>query len=298
MIALRKLFQVFGRGTLEFLDPDNRKVLAYLREYDDDDGALETVLCVANLSRFAQPVSLDLAEFAGMVPVEMLGYVPFPTIDRAALCAHARAVLLPLARTPARARSTRARPGAPKTNRSSASSPQGIDGLSTAPGLSPAATTPPHLSAAPTLVRREVANHQIRHASSTPPNSPASTPSSSSFELTYTTTTTRRLSTRPRHLHRRSSRDHPSLRPRQPSSPPSPPLTAPQSFTTPSRAKTSVRPSSISSKPMANFAHATATRWPPQQRLRDKPRHRARSPRAPAPPNNPTPPSSTTTSSS
>ena len=40
----------------------------------------ETVLCVANLSRFAQPVSLDLADFAGMVPVEMLGYVPFPPI--------------------------------------------------------------------------------------------------------------------------------------------------------------------------------------------------------------------------
>lgn len=40
----------------------------------------ETVLCVANLSRFAQPVSLDLSEFAGMVPVEMLGYVPFPAI--------------------------------------------------------------------------------------------------------------------------------------------------------------------------------------------------------------------------
>jgi len=40
----------------------------------------ETVLCVANLSRFAQPVSLDLSEFAGMTPVEMLGYVPFPRI--------------------------------------------------------------------------------------------------------------------------------------------------------------------------------------------------------------------------
>jgi maltose alpha-D-glucosyltransferase/alpha-amylase len=38
------------------------------------------VLCVANLSRFAQPVSLDLSEFTGMTPVEMLGYVPFPRI--------------------------------------------------------------------------------------------------------------------------------------------------------------------------------------------------------------------------
>lgn len=80
MIALRKLFQVFGRGTLSFLNPTNRKVLAYLRDLDRGDGSHETVLCVANLSRFAQPVSLDLANYAGFEPVEMLGYVPFPTI--------------------------------------------------------------------------------------------------------------------------------------------------------------------------------------------------------------------------
>ncbi len=83
MIALRKLFQVFGRGTLTFLNPANRKILAYLRDLDRGDGTSETVLCVANLSRFAQPVSLDLAEYAGMEPVEMLGYVPFPTITEA-----------------------------------------------------------------------------------------------------------------------------------------------------------------------------------------------------------------------
>ncbi|HET6217037.1 MAG TPA: maltose alpha-D-glucosyltransferase [Acidobacteriaceae bacterium] len=75
MIALRKLFQVFGRGTLAFLNPTNRKILAYIREYQN-----EKVLCVANLSRFAQPVELDLAAYAGMVPVEMLGYVEFPKI--------------------------------------------------------------------------------------------------------------------------------------------------------------------------------------------------------------------------
>jgi maltose alpha-D-glucosyltransferase/alpha-amylase len=81
MIALRKIFQVFGRGTLEFLHPENRKVLAYIRSYTGEDGHAETVLCVANLSRFAQPVQLDLAKFAGLQPVEMLGYVPFPPID-------------------------------------------------------------------------------------------------------------------------------------------------------------------------------------------------------------------------
>jgi maltose alpha-D-glucosyltransferase / alpha-amylase len=83
MIALRKLFQVFGRGTLTFLNPSNRKILAYLRDLDRGDGTHETILCVANLSRFAQPVSLDLAPFAGMQPVEMLGYVLFPTITEA-----------------------------------------------------------------------------------------------------------------------------------------------------------------------------------------------------------------------
>ncbi len=82
MIALRKLFQVFGRGTLTFLNPANRKILAYLRDLDPGDGTHETVLCVANLSRFAQPVSLDLSDYAGMQPVEMLGYVPFPAIGK------------------------------------------------------------------------------------------------------------------------------------------------------------------------------------------------------------------------
>jgi maltose alpha-D-glucosyltransferase / alpha-amylase len=77
MIALRKLFKVFGRGTITFLQPANRKILAYLRSYDG-----EQVLCVANLSRFAQPFELDLSNLAGMVPVEMLGYVEFPKIGR------------------------------------------------------------------------------------------------------------------------------------------------------------------------------------------------------------------------
>ena len=83
MIALRKLFQVFGRGSLTFLNPSNRKILAYLRELEQDYGTHEIVLCVANLSRFAQPVSLDLAAYEGMEPVEMLGYVPFPTVTAA-----------------------------------------------------------------------------------------------------------------------------------------------------------------------------------------------------------------------
>jgi maltose alpha-D-glucosyltransferase / alpha-amylase len=52
--------------------------VAYVRRYDN-----ERVLCVANLSRFAQPVSLDLKQLAGLTPVEMLGYVEFPKIGEA-----------------------------------------------------------------------------------------------------------------------------------------------------------------------------------------------------------------------
>src|SRR5260370_10636815 len=59
MIELRKLFKVFGRGTLEFLNPENRKVLVYLRRLGEDQ-----ILCVANLCRFAQPVELDLSGMA------------------------------------------------------------------------------------------------------------------------------------------------------------------------------------------------------------------------------------------
>ena len=77
LISLRKLFRVFGRGSLEFLHPKNRKVLAYIRRFED-----EAILCVANLSRFPQPVELDLSALTGMNPVEMLGYVEFPQIKK------------------------------------------------------------------------------------------------------------------------------------------------------------------------------------------------------------------------
>jgi maltose alpha-D-glucosyltransferase / alpha-amylase len=75
MLAVRKTSQAFGRGTRRFLRPGNRKILAYLREYGED-----TMLCVANLSRSAQPVELNLASFKGRVPVEMLGRTTFPPI--------------------------------------------------------------------------------------------------------------------------------------------------------------------------------------------------------------------------
>jgi maltose alpha-D-glucosyltransferase/alpha-amylase len=75
MIGLRKQFHVFGRGTIEFLPSQNRKVLAYVRRHGDD-----TILCLANLARTVQPIELDLSRFKGMVPVEMLGLTEFPRI--------------------------------------------------------------------------------------------------------------------------------------------------------------------------------------------------------------------------
>jgi maltose alpha-D-glucosyltransferase/alpha-amylase len=75
LIAVRQGYKVFGRGTLAFLMPANRKVIAYVREFGD-----EVVLCVANLSRSAQQTSLDLSAFAGRVPVEMIGWSAFQAI--------------------------------------------------------------------------------------------------------------------------------------------------------------------------------------------------------------------------
>ncbi|MCB1488046.1 MAG: putative maltokinase, partial [Bauldia sp.] len=73
MIAVRKQHKAFGRGTLTILYPSNRKILAYVRE---DDG--ERILCVANLSRQAQAVELDLSAYKGAVPVELTGGAAFP----------------------------------------------------------------------------------------------------------------------------------------------------------------------------------------------------------------------------
>jgi len=75
MIALRRQHKAFGRGSLEFLRPENRKVLVYLRRYKAD-----VILAVANLSRFVQPVEVDLSAFKGCIPVEMIGRTEFPTI--------------------------------------------------------------------------------------------------------------------------------------------------------------------------------------------------------------------------
>src|SRR6266571_3272181 len=75
LIAMRKRYRAFGRGTMEFLLPENRKILAFIRRFED-----EMILVVANLSRLVQCFELDLSQFKGMVPVELSGRTRFPEI--------------------------------------------------------------------------------------------------------------------------------------------------------------------------------------------------------------------------
>ncbi|MFT0167816.1 maltose alpha-D-glucosyltransferase [Paraburkholderia mimosarum] len=78
MLATRRAKQAFGRGSIRFLRPANRKILAYLREMPGE----APILCVANLSRAPQAVELDLSEFAGTAPVEMTADSVFPAIGQ------------------------------------------------------------------------------------------------------------------------------------------------------------------------------------------------------------------------
>jgi maltose alpha-D-glucosyltransferase/alpha-amylase len=75
LIALRKRFKAFGRGSIEFLQPENSRVIAFIRSYEQ-----EQILVVANLSRFVQFVQLDLARFKGLVPIELFSRAAFPAI--------------------------------------------------------------------------------------------------------------------------------------------------------------------------------------------------------------------------
>jgi len=76
LIAARKSTRAFGRGALRFLHPANPRILAYLREHRG-----ETILIVANLSATVEPALLDLSEFAGAVPTEMLDGARLPVIE-------------------------------------------------------------------------------------------------------------------------------------------------------------------------------------------------------------------------
>jgi maltose alpha-D-glucosyltransferase/alpha-amylase len=76
LLQVRKQHPVFGMGDYQPLYPENRRVFAFTRQLGAD-----VVLVVANLSRFAQPVELDLSPWTGLVPEEMFGRTPFPIID-------------------------------------------------------------------------------------------------------------------------------------------------------------------------------------------------------------------------
>ena len=75
IVTIRRQHPVFGRGTLEFVRPANRKILAYVRSY-----GTQTILCVANLAHTAQAVELDLGKYRGRVPIELAGGNAFPPI--------------------------------------------------------------------------------------------------------------------------------------------------------------------------------------------------------------------------
>ncbi len=75
MLALRKKWRALGEGKCEFLNPENRKILSYVLRFQK-----ETILVVANLSRFVQPVELDLSPFKQLVPIELFGRMEFPPI--------------------------------------------------------------------------------------------------------------------------------------------------------------------------------------------------------------------------
>ncbi len=75
LLALRKRHPALNRGRLEFLHPQNHKVLAFLREHED-----QRILVVANLSGQASYVELDLSAYRGMTPLELFGQVSFPPI--------------------------------------------------------------------------------------------------------------------------------------------------------------------------------------------------------------------------
>jgi len=80
MIHARKGHPAFGLGSFTDLGGSNPSILSYAREHTDAEDNEDILVCVNNLSRFAQPVELDLRRWEGMVPIELVGGVPFPRI--------------------------------------------------------------------------------------------------------------------------------------------------------------------------------------------------------------------------
>ncbi|MBN1823827.1 MAG: maltose alpha-D-glucosyltransferase [Endomicrobiales bacterium] len=81
VLGMRKRFKAFSRGNISFLFPNNNKVLAFTREYED-----EVILVVINLSRFSQSVELDIAKYSGFIPEEVFSKNSFPQVKEAPYC--------------------------------------------------------------------------------------------------------------------------------------------------------------------------------------------------------------------
>ena len=75
VLAKRRQYKAFGRGSLKFVNTNNPRILAYIRSYEDED-----ILVVVNLSRYSQHVELDLSDYAGATPVEAFSRNAFPII--------------------------------------------------------------------------------------------------------------------------------------------------------------------------------------------------------------------------
>jgi len=75
LLTLRQTLRALGEGKCEFLQPDNQQILSYILRHEN-----EIILVVANLSRFAQPVELDLSAFKQMIPIELFGRMKFPAV--------------------------------------------------------------------------------------------------------------------------------------------------------------------------------------------------------------------------
>ena len=82
MLAVRGRHEAFATGSYHELGGSNPSVLTYVREIEGENGARDTVLCVNNLSRFPQPIEMNLQHYNGYTPIEMTGYVEFPRIGQ------------------------------------------------------------------------------------------------------------------------------------------------------------------------------------------------------------------------
>ena len=155
LIALRNQYKAFGRGTMEFLSPENPRVIAYIRSFEN-----ERILVVANLSRFVQYVELIFRASKGCAPIELFGHSPFPPIGDLPYLHDPRTAWLRvvLHRATAHRRGRRSL-GLRHAANSAYLGDRWVDASSNPPG---AATDSSRISAAMPLVQEQGTHHQER----------------------------------------------------------------------------------------------------------------------------------------